>query len=272
MSTQSTPVEAAGQGIPIRSLTVLPAHRENIELHTADGLTLVGELALPVDDDGRPRTPAATLVTLHPLPTHGGFMDSHVLRKASWRLPALADLAVLRFNTRGTSSPRGTSEGTFDEGVAEAYDVHAAIELAEFRDLPRPWLLGWSFGTEIALMHGRDPAIEGAILLSPPLHRATDADLDAWDAFGKPLVVLVPELDDYLRPDEARRRFARVHQAEVIGVDGAKHLWVGEPAVRRVLDEIVAHVLPGHPPLPTHWAGPAGAADASTGGSTEEDG
>ena len=122
--------------------------------------------------------------------------------------------------------------------------MHAAIEFAEFHDLPKRWLVGWSFGTELVLMHGRDPSIEGAILLSPPLHRATDADLDAWAAFGKPLVVLVPELDDYLRPDEARRRFARVPQAEVIGVDGAKHLWVGESAVRRVLDEIVAHVLP----------------------------
>ena len=66
----------------------------------------MGELALPAS--GRI---AATLVTLHPLPTHGGFMDSHVLRKAAWRLPALADIAVLRFNTRGTSSPRGTSQG-----------------------------------------------------------------------------------------------------------------------------------------------------------------
>ncbi|WP_225224839.1 alpha/beta hydrolase [Cellulomonas sp. JH27-2] len=253
MST-STADEAS---TPIRSLTVLPAYREDVELHTADGLTLVGELALPADVDGTPRTPAATLVTLHPLPTHGGYMDSHVYRKASWRLPALADLAVLRFNTRGTSSPRGTSEGAFDEGVGERFDVAAAIELAEFRDLPRRWLVGWSFGTELTLMHGRDPSIEGAILLSPPLHRATDADLDAWAAFGKPLVVLVPELDDYLRPDEARRRFARVPQAEVIGVDGAKHLWVGEPAVRRVLDEIVAHVLPGHAPLPTTWEGPS---------------
>ena len=106
-------------------------------------------------------------------------------------------------------------------------------------------------------MHGHDPAVDGAILLSPPLHRATDADLHACDAFGKPLVVLVPELDDYLRPDAARRRFARVRQAEVIGVDGAKHLWVGEQAVRRVLDEIVAHVVPGHPvPLPATWDGP----------------
>lgn len=241
----------------IRSLTVLPAVRQDVELHTADGLTLVGELARPAE-----KPPVATLVTLHPLPTHGGYMDSHVYRKAAWRLPALADLAVLRFNTRGTASPRGTSGGAFDGGVAERFDVHAAIEFAEFHDLPKRWLVGWSFGTELVLMHGRDPSIEGAILLSPPLHRATDADLDAWAEFGKPLVVLVPELDDYLRPDEARRRFARVSQAEVIGVDGAKHLWVGETAVRRVLDEIVGHVLPDHEvPLPTHWAGPSTTAE-----------
>ena len=183
-------------------------------------------------------------------------MDSHVLRKAAWRLPALAGIAVLRFNTRGTVSPRGRSEGAFDGGRAERYDVAAAIEYAEYHELPAPWLLGWSFGTELALMHGTDPSVRGAILLSPPLARATDADLDRWDAFGRPLVALVPELDDYLRPDEARRRFARVHQAEVIGVDGAKHLWVGEPSVRRVLDEVVAHVLPGHGPLPTEWRTP----------------
>jgi alpha/beta superfamily hydrolase len=256
----------------IRSLTVLPAHREDVELHTADGLTLVGELALPVHPDGTPRTPTATLVTLHPLPTHGGYMDSHVLRKAAWRLPALADVAVLRFNTRGTSSPRGTSQGAFDEGRSERFDVHAAIELAEFRDLPHPWLVGWSFGTELALMHGLDPSVEGAVLLSPPLHRATDADLDAWDADGKPLVVLVPEHDDYLRPDEARRRFARVRQTEVIAVDGAKHLWVGEPYVRRVLDEIVRHVRPDVAvPLPTTWDGPAEQADPPSVPRSQED-
>ncbi len=63
-------------------------------------------------------------------------MDSHVFRKAAWRLPALADLAVLRFNTRGTSSVRGTSEGSFDGAVGERFDVAAAIEYAEFADLP----------------------------------------------------------------------------------------------------------------------------------------
>src|SRR5690242_13647738 len=115
----------------IRGPVLLPARREDIVLQTVDGLTLVGELATPED-----RPPVATLVTLHPLPTAGGFMDSHILRKAAGRLPALADLAVLRFNTRGTTSARGTSQGTFDGGRAEAFDVAAAMDFVRERDLP----------------------------------------------------------------------------------------------------------------------------------------
>ena len=232
----------------IRAATVLPARRTPITLTTADGLRLVGELALPADRD-----PAGTLVCLHPLPTHGGMMDSHVFRKASYRLPALASLAVLRFNTRGTSSEQGRSEGEFGAGESERHDVAAAVAWCAAAGLPRLWLLGWSFGTELALRWGADLAVEGAILLSPPLKRAGDEDLDAWAASGKPLLVLVPELDDYLRPDEARRRFARVPQAEVVAVDRAKHLWVGEPYVRIVLNEIVRLLNPAAWPLPTEW-------------------
>jgi hypothetical protein len=254
----------------IRAATVLPAKRTPVTLPTADGLRLVGELALPADTD-----PVATLICLHPLPTHGGMMDSHLLKKASFRLPALASLAVLRFNTRGTSSEQGTSEGEFGGGEAERYDVAAGISYAAEAGLPGRWLLGWSFGTELALRWGLEdptgatdpgaaadfgasPGIEGAILLSPPLHRPTDADLDRWAASGKPLIALIPELDDYLRPAEARQRFARVPSAEVIAVDRAKHLWVGEPYVRIVLTEIVRRLNPGAlaPPamtLPTEW-------------------
>ncbi|MFF7292400.1 alpha/beta hydrolase [Microbacterium sp. NPDC008134] len=232
----------------IRGPLELPARREDIELRTADGLALVGELALPEVAE-----PAATLVTLHPLPTAGGFMDSHILRKAAARLPALADLAVLRFNTRGTTSPRGTSEGAFDGGGAEQFDVAAAMEFVHDRGLPRPWLLGWSFGTELALKYGRDHDIEGVILLSPPLHRATDAEVAAWAQFDRPVVILVPEFDDYLRPTEARERFASIPHATLIAVEGGKHLWVGESQTRRVLTEIVAAVNPAALPLPTEW-------------------
>jgi uncharacterized protein len=232
----------------ISASTVLPAQREDVTLVTADGLTLVGELAQPAD-----RPAVATLICLHPLPTQGGMMDSHLLRKASYRLPALADLAVFRFNTRGTASDRGRSEGEFGDGETERHDVAAAIGYCADRDLPRLWLLGWSFGTELALQWGTDPDVEGAILLSPPLRRAGDTALDSWARAGKPLLALVPEHDDYLQPAQAYRRLSRVPQAEVIGVPGAKHLWVGERYVRIVLNEIVRRVNPQAWPLPTEW-------------------
>jgi alpha/beta superfamily hydrolase len=241
---------------PIRANSILPALREDITLQTADGLTLVGELALPAG-----RRPVATLICLHPLPTHGGMMDSHVFRKAAWRLPALADLAVLRFNTRGTSSVRGTSEGEFGGGEAERFDVAAAIEYAEFAELPAVWLVGWSFGTDLALRYGCDPAVVGAILLSPPLRTATSDDMAAWTSSGKPVTALVPEFDDYLRPDEAMERFAEMPHAEVVGVSGAKHLWVGD--AETALDEIVRRANPAAHPLPREWDGPMEYGDAS---------
>jgi hypothetical protein len=43
--------------------------------------------------------------------------------------------------------------------------VAAAIALAEFHELPDIWLLGWSFGTDLALRYGRDSTLTGVILL-----------------------------------------------------------------------------------------------------------
>jgi alpha/beta superfamily hydrolase len=241
---------AAVDGAEITGGVELPARRQDVELHTSDGLTLVGDLALPLE-----KSPVATLVCLHPLPTHGGFMDSHIIRKAAARLPALADLAVLRFNFRGVTSPRGTSEGAFGDGIEERHDLAAAMEFVQQLSLPDPWLLGWSFGTEVVLKWGLEHPIAGAILLSPPLHRAGEADLAAWAGSGIPLVAVIPEFDDYLRPAEARERFAVVPDAEVVAVEGGKHLWVGEKQTRRVLTEIVERVNPAALPLPTEWNG-----------------
>lgn len=232
----------------IRSGVELPARREDIELHTRDGLTLVGELSMPEGNQ-----PVATLIFLHPLPTAGGFMDSHIIRKAAARLPALADIAVLRFNFRGVTSPRGRSEGSFGEGIDERHDLAAAMALVAERGLPSPWLVGWSFGTEIALAYGLEHPIVGAILLSPPLKRVSREQLAAWSGSDVRLVAVIPEFDDYLRPDEAREEFAVVPNADLVMVAGGKHLWVGEEQTRRVLNEIVRNVNPSALPLPTEW-------------------
>lgn len=236
----------------IRAGIELPARREDIELRTADGLTLVGELSLPLD-----REPVATIVALHPLPTAGGFMDSHIIRKAAARLPALANLAVLRFNFRGVTSPRGTSDGAFGDGVDEQHDLAAAMNFVAERGLPNPWLVGWSFGTEVALKYGLQHPIVGAVLLSPPLKRTTDVQLAAWAGSGKRLVAVIPELDDFLQPEEAAKRFSAVPETEFVAVDGGRHLWVGEQQTRRVLTEIVARLGPLALPLPTSYPLPA---------------
>ncbi len=233
---------------PIRSSTVLPASRRPITIPTSDGLHLVGEVAAPIG------ARQASILCLHPLPTHGGMMDSHIYRKAANRLPALAGIEVIRFNTRGTSSEAGTSEGQFDNGESEQFDVEGAIDYA-FSELAveNLWVVGWSFGTDLALRHARDPRISGLILLSPPLRTSKITDLEFWREDGRPVIALVPEHDDYLKPHEARERFSVIPHIEIIAVEEAKHLWVGEPSVYRVLSEITRVVAPEALPLARDW-------------------
>jgi alpha/beta superfamily hydrolase len=237
----------------IGAQTVLPAERRPFEVLTADGVRLIGELALPPDR----RPVQGTLVWLHPLPTEGGSMDSHLLRKAAWRLPALADLAVIRFNTRGTCSAQGCSEGRFDGGAAEGQDVAAVVGYTLALGLAQPWLVGWSFGSELALMHGARLPVAGVIALSPPLKRTRSEHLIQWAAARKPVTALVPQNDQFLSPAQARARFAMVPAAKVVEGRQAAHLWIGERAVRQALDAIVEVVRPGWGPLPTTWDGPS---------------
>ena len=164
---------------------------------------------------------------------------------------------MLRFNTRGTTSVQGTSQGTFDNGVGEQYDVAAAIEYVEFAELPNIWVVGWSFGTDLALMYANDPGVEG---LDPAVAAAafgTDRSTSpSGRESGKPVVAIVPEFDDYLRPAEAEERFAAIPQAEVIGVPDGKHLWVGQ--ADQVLDLIVERLNPAAAPLPADLGRPDG--------------
>jgi alpha/beta superfamily hydrolase len=235
----------------IRASTVLPALREPFKLVTSDGLNLVAEIARPLKPTN---ASVGTLVMLHPLPTAGGMMDSHIFRKAAARLPELADLNILRFNSRGTESEAGRSDGHFENGDGEIHDVQAAIDFAATNcGTQNLWVVGWSFGTDLALRHARDPRVKGLILLSPPLRTTKLSDLQWWAQDGRRVIALVPEFDDYLKPKEAITAFEALTQIEIISVDGAKHLWVGEPYVYRVLNEITKIVNLAKTPLPTEY-------------------
>lgn len=232
----------------IRANTVLPAVRTPILVRTSDSLSLIGEVASSLGKS------TGAILCLHPLPTAGGMMDSHIFKKAANRLPTLAGITVVRFNTRGTTSAAGTSEGQFDNGVKEGLDVQAMLSYCfDELHLTNLWVVGWSFGTDLAIQHAKDPRHQGLILLSPPLRTSTPEQLKYWNSDKRPVIALVPEFDEFLPPAKARERFVPMENIEIIAVDEAKHLWVGEPSVYRVLTEIVMRVAPERLPLPIEF-------------------
>lgn len=229
----------------LRPSTVLPSNRALHKVTTADGIELVVEVAAPLNPS------RGALLMCHPNPTGGGMMDSHVYKKAANRLPALADLTIVRFNTRGTSSEQGTSTGTYDQTKLEQHDVEAMVKFClDEMKLENLWVVGWSFGTELTLKWAKDSRIKGIILLSPPLMYTTPGELEYWANDGRPVIALVPEHDEYLSPIAARQKFAVIPQIEIIEGVNMKHLWLGEPSVQFVHNEIVKRVVPEKYPLP----------------------
>jgi len=187
---------------------------EPVKLHTADGLTLEGELRVP--DDVR-----AAVVLAHPHPLYGGNMRSIVIGALFEGLPE-AGVAALRFNFRGV----GGSEGTHDEGRGERLDVVAAldalVEVVGGRGLPLV-LGGWSFGADTSLAVD-DERHAGWFAVAPPL-RHTDDVAAASDP--RPKLLAVPERDQFRSPESAREVVASWMNAEVQVVPGADHFLVG---------------------------------------------
>ena len=127
-----------------------PARRENVELRTEDGHRLVGELAVPESGEIK-----ATLITLPPA--------AHARRLHG--LPRLPEglLPAAGAGRRGRAAlqhPRdrhrrgAPAGGPSKKASGERFDVEAAVRFAVERGLPNRWLVGWSFGTELALMYG----------------------------------------------------------------------------------------------------------------------
>jgi len=232
----------------IRPSTVLAANRSLFHVITSDGIDLIGEVSAPLG------VSRGAILCLHPLPTAGGMMDSHVFKKAANRLPLMAGITVVRFNSRGTQSEAGQSSGTFDNGGAERLDVEAMLNYCfEILHLTNLWVVGWSFGTDLALRHAKDARHKGLILLSPPLRTTKDSDLMYWNNDSRPVIALVPELDDYLKPEQARERFSIVPSIKIIATNGAKHLWLGEPFVHKVLSQINSIVTGDKDDLPLEF-------------------
>ena len=189
-----------------------PMAIEPVKLHTADGLTLEGELCVPEEV-------RAAVVLAHPHPVHGGNMRSIVIGAMFDGLPT-GGIAALRFNFRGV----GASEGEFDDGRGERLDLVAAVDLLHeiVEGLPLV-LAGWSFGADTSLAVD-DQRHAGWFAVAPPLRRP-DEVCAAVDP--RPTLLAVPQHDQYRSPESAGEIIASWTNSRIEVVAGADHFLVG---------------------------------------------
>ena len=231
----------------ITGSTVLPADREPVTLRTADGLTLVGELALP-------RRPAAGGHADLPAPAAHGGRDDGQPHPAQGRLPAAR---AGRPGGAAVQHPghhvraRAPARAQFGDGEAERLRRRRRDRLrwpracrgagcSAGRSAPTGAEVGQRPGGR-----GRDPAVArrcaGPATPTWTAGRRRAARCSRWSRSST--TTCAPTRPGPGSPGCRRPRSS--------AVDGAKHLWVGEPYVRIVLNEIVRRVNPAAWPLPT---------------------
>lgn len=200
----------------------------DVRLTTIDGLTLVGDLALP--DDGTAR---AAVSIAHPHPLYGGDRHSAVVEAMFRALPA-AGFAALRFDFRGV----GQSEGRHDEGTGERLDVAAALDLLDTMVPGVPLVAaGYSFGAFVTL-NVTDARVVGWLGVAAPLGRMGGRPLAADDHRPKHLVV--PEHDQFCPPPAATDATADWAATTLTSVPMADHFLMA--GLKVVADEAVAFV------------------------------
>jgi alpha/beta superfamily hydrolase len=182
----------------------------------------VGDIML----DGRlavPATAGAGVVVCHPHPQYGGSMENDLVIALTEALGG-AGLATLRFDFRGI----GASGGRYDDGRGEVDDVRAAAAALRSRlDVPRVCLVGYSFGSVMALRAGtaEPDATTGIVAIAPPVRML---GLDFLAGSSVPIAFVTGDRDQFCplaTLESARERFAPA--STVALVPGADHFFGG---------------------------------------------
>lgn len=196
-----------------------PGESQSIRLQTNDGAGIAADLVTAT-------RPWAGAVVCHPHPAYGGDRHNPVVDRIFHSLAATG-ATVLRFDFR----PGGDGSGT------EQHDVLAGVDRVASRlppGLPL-WLIGYSFGADIALSVG-DPRVTGWAAVAPPLHFGPPPRAAAADE--RPVLVVAAERDRFSPPGRLREATASWPHATLTVVPGADHFLVG--AADQVADVVVA--------------------------------
>ena len=187
-----------------------------VRLRSDDGVEVEGDLLVTEDA-------WAGAVVCHPHPAYGGDRHNVVVDRIFHTL-AEAGVTVLRFDFR-------------DSGADEQRDVVAAVvELARHLEPGRPlWLVGYSFGADIALSVG-DHRVAGWVAVAPPLRFGAPPCPAEGDP--RPVLVVAARHDQFTSPEDLHDATATWAAVTVTVVEGADHFLAG--ATGRVADAVLA--------------------------------
>ena len=194
-------------------------------------IRLDGRLAVPPDA-------VSGVVICHPHPQFGGSMENDLVVTLTRALVG-SGLATLRFDFRGV----GASTGAYDDGRGEVDDVRAAAALLRDRlDVPRVTLVGYSFGSVMALRAGVvEPDGTAAIVAVAPPVRLLGLDFLAGSPV--PTAFVTGDRDQFCplaTLESARERYAPASTLAL--VPGADHFFGSHlgPLARRVVELVEA--------------------------------
>ena len=160
-------------------------------------------------------------VICHPHPLYQGTMDNKVVYTLS-RAALAQGCMALRFQFRGV----GDSDGPHDNGRGEAEDTMFLFD--QLRDTwPRlpAFLMGFSFGSYMALKAASEREVDGLVAVAPPLLYAGS---DPQPEPNCPWLVLHGTDDDVVPWTETAARLEGMsNQPERVTFDGAGHFFHG---------------------------------------------
>jgi hypothetical protein len=180
-----------------------------------------GRLEAILEIPALPGIPRAIAVVCHPHPLYQGTMHNKVAYTLA-RSALAAGAAALRFNFRGV----GASAGRHDGARGETDDALAALDwLAARWPSAAPWLLGFSFGAQVALRAVVQRSIAKLVTVAP---NAPGFLPDHPGPPGCPWL-LVQGLDDEVVPADAVLGWARAlpHPPRVVALPGVGHFFHG---------------------------------------------